>query len=99
MTPVIVPRRDRRHTEGVGETLEDLFLRPADALRRSPEPARRGGSSIRPRHGPARVKRSPTHAMPKIDCGDDYFFFRRLVAFFFVFAAFFLRFAIAALLV
>jgi hypothetical protein len=35
--------------------------------------------------------------MPKIDRGDDYFFFRRFfVAFFF--AAFFLRFAIAALL-
>jgi len=36
--------------------------------------------------------------MPKIDCGDDYFFFRRLVFFAVFFAAFFLRFAIAALL-
>jgi hypothetical protein len=35
--------------------------------------------------------------MPKIDCGVDYFFFRRFVVFFFA-AAFFLFFAIAALL-
>jgi hypothetical protein len=73
-----------------------LHLRPADAPCRAPEPARLGRSSIRPRLWPARVTRSPTHAMPKTDCVEDYFFFRRFV--FFFAAAFFLFFAIAALL-
>ena len=77
-----------------------LTLRPADALRRSLEPARLGRSSIEPRRLPARVTRSPAHVMPKTDSGVAYFFFRRLV-FFAVFfaAALVLRFfAIAALL-
>ena len=60
------------------------------------EPARLGRSSIHPRLRPARVTRSPTHAMPKTDCVEDYFFFRRFV--FFFATAFFLFFAIAALL-
>jgi hypothetical protein len=45
---------------------------------------------------PARVTSSSTHAMSKTNCGVDYFFFRRFFVFFA--AAFFLRFAIAALL-
>jgi len=44
------------------------------------------------------VTRSSTHAMPKTGSGIDYFFFRRLVVFFAVFAFAFLFFAIAALL-
>ena len=78
----------------------NLILRPADALRRSPEPARRGRLKSHPRRQPARVTRSSTHAMPKTDRGVDYFFLR-LVVFLTVFfaAAFTLRFfAIAALL-
>jgi len=75
---------------------------PADALCRSPEPARLGKSSRQsaeqPRRQPARVTRSSTlQARSKIDSGIAYFFFRRFFVFFA--AAFaFLFFAIAALL-
>jgi len=98
MTPMQASGRSCGRTEGVGEMLEALVrLRPADALCRSLEPARLGRSSIHPRLEPARVKRSSTHAMPKIDCEEDYFFFRFFVFLTFL-AAFFFRFAIAALL-
>jgi hypothetical protein len=43
------------------------------------------------------VKRSPAHAMPRTDYEEDYFFFRFFVFLTFL-AAFFFRFAIAALL-
>jgi hypothetical protein len=81
--------------------LRSLSLRPADALRGSPEPARFGRSSILPRRVPARVTRSPAERVPKTDSGVDYFFFRRFVFFgaFFAAALVFRFFAIAALLV
>jgi hypothetical protein len=62
-----------------------------------PEPACRGGPSIRLDAGRLRVTRSSTHAVPKTGCGLGYFFFRRFVVFFAAFFAF-LFFAIAALL-
>ena len=89
--PVSRPRR-----RSLSVRPRSLHLRPADAPCRAPEPARLGRSSIRPRLWPARVTRSPTHAMPKTDRVEDYFFFRRFV--FFFATAFFLFFAIAALL-
>jgi hypothetical protein len=54
------------------------------------------GDIDHPRRQPARVTRSSTPAVPKTDCGVDYFFFRRFVFLAFAFA--FLFFAIAALL-
>jgi hypothetical protein len=90
--PFLVPaaassRRDREACTTVPPTPPVVHLsRP-----------RCGRSSIYPKRWPARVTRPSTHAMPKIDCGVDYFFFRRFVVFFFA-AAFFLFFAIAALL-
>jgi hypothetical protein len=75
-----------------------LTLRPADALRLSPEPTRLGQSSKRPRRQPARVTRSSSRAASKTDSGASYFFFRRLVFFAVFFAAAFLFFAIATLL-
>ena len=75
-------------------------LRPADALRRSLGRPVPGDREIRPRREPARVTRSSTHAMSKIDRGVDYFFFLRFVFFgaFFAAAFVFRFFAIAALL-